>query len=101
MQEKRLSLSGFNLDSSEKERVNVLLNKYINKIEERIHHTYDELKLRLKKSLHGKSFLHEIEVDVIMKGTIISSKMTDYNLYTALSGVFDKILVEIDHKFRK
>jgi ribosome-associated translation inhibitor RaiA len=100
MQDKKLSLSGFNLDASEKEKVNEVLQKYLGKIEDRVK-TYDELKLRLKKSMHGKSFLHEIEGDLIMKGNIISSKETDYNLYVALAGVFEKILAEIEHMFRK
>ena len=100
MQAKKLSLSGFNLDDSEKARVNDVLEKYLRRIEERVK-SYDELKLRLKKSLHGKSFLHEVEGDLVMGSRIISAKETDYNMYAALTGVFEKILVEIEHTLRK
>jgi len=95
MLDKRLILSGFELEKIEQERVNEILEKYLRKIEERIS-DYQEIKIRMKKSLHGKAFLHEVEGDFIVKGKIISSKSTGYNLYEALAEVFEKMLFEIE-----
>jgi ribosome-associated translation inhibitor RaiA len=95
MLDKRLSLSGFELEPIEKEKVNEVLEKYLVKIEERIK-DYQEIKIRMRKSMHGKAFLHEVEGDFIITGKRISSKCTDYNLYKALAEVLEKMLVEIE-----
>ena len=96
MLDKKLSLSGFNLESSELQKVNELVERYIRKIEDRLS-DYQEIKLRLRKSAHGKAFLHEVEGDIIVKGKVLTSQCVDYNLYTAISEVFEKMLREIEH----
>jgi len=95
MLDKKISISGFELDTSEKEKVNEVLESYIKKIESKAK-DYQEIKIRLKKSAHGKAFLHEVEGEFITKDKIITSKYTDYNLLKALAEVFEKMLVDID-----
>jgi len=99
MLDKKISFSGFKLEFSEREKVNELIERYLRKIEDRLS-DYEDIKLRLKKSKHGKAFLHEVEGDIIIKGKILTSKCTDYNLYTALSKVFEKMIREIEHMRR-
>lgn len=100
MLDKKISFSGFELDASEQLKVNEIMEKYFQKIEEKVS-DFQEIKLRMKKSAHGKAFLHEVEGDIIINGKILTSKGTDYNLYTALSDVFEKLLVELEHIKRK
>ena len=96
MLDKKISFSGFNLESSERQKVDELIERYMQKIEARLD-DYEDIKLRLRKSKHGKAFLHEVEGDIVVKGKILSSKCTDYNLYKALGKVFEKMLREIEH----
>ena len=72
MLDKKISLSGFELEHSEQVRANELIERYLNKINDRLQ-DYQEIKLRLRKSQHGKAFLHEVEGDIILKGKIITS----------------------------
>lgn len=96
MLDKKISFSGFDLESSEQQKVNELIERYLRKIEDRLS-DYEDIKLRLRKSKHGKAFLHEVEGDIVVKGKILTSRCTDYNLYTAISKVFEKMLREIEH----
>ncbi|MEM4230863.1 MAG: HPF/RaiA family ribosome-associated protein [Candidatus Pacearchaeota archaeon] len=100
MLDKRVSFSGFELEASEQERVNQIIEKYFRKLEEKLK-DFQEIKLKLKKSQKGKAFLHEIEGDIIINNKRISSKYEDFNLYKALSNVFEKMLVEIEHIKKK
>jgi ribosome-associated translation inhibitor RaiA len=100
MLDKRISFSGFDLEESEQSKVNEIIEKYFNKIEEKIS-DFQEIKLRLKKSLHGKAFLHEVQGDIIINSKRFTSKYADYNLYTALAEVFEKLLIELEHIKRK
>ena len=100
MLDKRISFSGFELEPIEQENVNGIIEKYFQKIDNKVK-DFQEIKIRLKKSLHGKVFLHEVEGDMILSGKKITSKCTDYNLYKALAEVFEKMLVEIEHIKRK
>lgn len=95
MLDKKISISGFELDMSEQQKVNEVIEKYLEKINDKLG-DFQEIKIRMKKSQHGKAFLHEIEGDIITKEKIITSKYTDYNLLKALAEVFEKMLVDID-----
>jgi len=85
------------MENSERERVNALLDKYISRIETRVN-DYEELKIRLKRSRHGKTFLHEVQGELLLKGRRLASKETQYNLYKAVSLMFQEILEEIEQK---
>lgn len=87
-------LSGFNLEPAEKAIVDNLMQNYKHKIQQRIN--FKEIKLRMKKSQHGKMFLHEVQ------GTLIgdkqfSSQTEDYNLFAAISAVLDNLMREALH----
>ena len=83
------------MEASEKEKVNALLDRYIQKIEDTVN-DYEELKIRLKRSAHAKTFLHEVHGELIIKGKRLVSKETQYNLYKALSMMFHGLLTEIE-----
>jgi len=100
MLDKRISFSGFDLEESEQGRVNEIIEKYFKKIDEKLK-DFQQIKLRLKKSPHGKAFLHEVQGDIIINNKIFTSKYADYNLYNALSEVFEKLLMELEHIKRK
>lgn len=100
MLNKRISFSGFDLEESEQIKVNEIIERYFKKIDEKLK-DFEEIKLRLKKSPHGKGFLHEVQGDIIINKKIFTSKYADYNLYNALSEVFEKLLIELEHIKRK
>ncbi len=93
----KVVLSGFNLDPEEMIAVNNVVKNYSDKMNHKI--GFKELRLRLKKSLHGKAFLHEI------RGTLITDKqykstVTDYNLYAVIAEVLEKLMHEAEHNER-
>ena len=93
----KVVLSGFNLDPEEMIAVNNVVKNYSDKMNHKI--GFKELRLRLKKSLHGKAFLHEI------RGTLITDKqykstVTDYNLYAVIAKVLEKLMHEAEHNER-
>lgn len=96
--EGKVLLVGFELESEEKSLVNRTLERYLRKIEEKT--SYQELRLNLKKSAHGKTFMHEIQGSMITGKRRTTSNATGYNLYKVLSEVLEKILNEIEHKER-
>jgi len=96
--EGKVLLTGFELENEEKSIVNQTVERYLRKIEEKT--SYQELKLNLKQSEHGKAFMHEIQGSMITGKKRITSKATGYNLYKVLSEVLEKILNEIEHKER-
>ncbi|MBS3090632.1 hypothetical protein J4433_02590 [Candidatus Pacearchaeota archaeon] len=62
---------------------------------------YRELKIRLKKHEHGKSILYELDAKAeIITGReiILTANISNYNLYSALSEVLEKIIAEAMHK---
>ncbi len=94
MDNKKITLSGFELEPAEKAVVERIIEKYKRKIQEKF--GFKEIRLRLKKSKHGKTFLHEV------KGTLIKEKkyhaeVSDYNLFFAISEVFEKLISEMEH----
>ena len=93
----KIVLSGFKLDPAEKAIVDNLINNYKHKIEEKF--SYKEIDLRMRKSSHGKTFLHEVKGRLIAD-KMFSSEATDYNLFAAISEVLDKIINELEHNKR-
>lgn len=94
----KLSLVGFDLEFGEKLQVNELVNTYIKKINQRF--GFQEIKLRLKKSERGKAFLHEVRGTLIRDNKEFTAENVDYNLFAAISGVFEKLMSEAEHKLR-
>lgn len=94
MEEGKIVLSGFSLDPAEKVMVDNLIKNYQNKIQEKL--GFKEIKLRMKKSQHGKAFLHEIQ-GTLITDKIFSAKVTDYNLFSALAETFEKLMHEAEH----
>ena len=94
----KILLSGFDLDPFEKASITSLIENHADKINEKI--KFKEIKLRLKKSLKGKTFLHEVQ------GTLITDKqftadVTGYNLFSVIDEVFNKLMKEAEHRIRK
>jgi len=94
----KISLSGFSLDPAEKAIVDNLIKNYKHKISEKI--KFDEIKLRMRKSAHGKTFMHEVQGSLIA-GKIFNSKVIDYNLFAALAEVLEKLMHEAEHYQRR
>jgi len=97
----KVLLSGFNLDKAEKSIANNLVQNYISKIKLRL--GFKEVKLRLKKSRHGKTFLHEVQGTLLspISKKLFKAKATDYNLFSAMADVFEKLMKEAEHKLRR
>ena len=93
----KVLLSGFSLDPAEKAIVDNLIRNYQNKIAERME--FEEIKLRLRKSKHGKTFLHEIQ-GTLIAGKQFNAKVIDYNLFSAIAEAFEKLMNEAEHKER-
>jgi len=95
--EGKIVLSGFSLEPAEKAIVDNLIKSYKDKINERI--GFQEIRLRLKKSKHGKTFLHEVEGRLI-KGKQYTAKVIDYNLFAAIAETLEKLMHEAEHDMR-
>ena len=93
-----IQLAGFDLDPAEVSIIHDIISSYTKKIEEKA--SYDKIRLRLKKSQHGKAFLHEVQAMLVADGKNFNTKVSDYNLFSAMSEVFEKLLNEITHKKR-
>ena len=96
----KILISGFKLEEEEKAIVNEVLESYVRKIEERF--GFEEIMLRLKKSRRGKAFLHEVQGTLVSTNTgkQFKARVTDYNLFSALSEVFEKLMREAEHAQR-
>ncbi|MBI2047067.1 hypothetical protein HYT26_02810 [Candidatus Pacearchaeota archaeon] len=91
-------LNGFDLDKSELGRAYYIIGHYIGKIERNCE--IEQIKISLKKSVHGKAFLHEIKCIAETKQGILNAIETDYNLFKALARCLEKIWHESEHKSR-
>lgn len=90
-------LSGFDLEPVEMIVVRKIVGNHVKKIAEKCE--YDKVGITLKKSQHGKAFLHEIKVHLNLKsGANLTAEKADYNLYSTISEALEKILKEIEHK---
>jgi len=94
----KVLLSGFDNDEVEKAIMDNMLKNYEHKILERT--SYDYLKLRLRKSRKAKTFLYQIEGELKVKSKQFSAKAQDYNLFSVLSDVLEKLLNELTHTLR-
>lgn len=106
-----ITLINFKLEPREITVVKKIAGSYVRKLREAAN--YKEVKLRLKKHQHGKSFLYEVEAEAIMtsgkkrdekseegKNIVLNANSTDYNLYSALADVLEKISSQAGHKSR-
>ncbi len=102
-----ITLIGFKLEPMEIAVVKKIVGNCVRKLIEKA--DYKSLKLRLKQHQHGKSFLHEVGAEAVVTSLsgkheggnrILSSTVSDYNLFTALSNVLENILAEAEHRIR-
>lgn len=103
-----ISLINFGvLEPSELIIVKKIVGNYVKKISEKTN--YKGIKLRLKQSEHGNSFMHRIDAEALIiashtrdrgKEILLSASSHGRNLFSALSEVFEKIISEADHKIR-
>jgi len=101
----KITLSGFELEDTEKSLVDNIVTNYQNKINRKI--GYKEIKLDMKKSKHGNEFLHEIHGNLvvpkhseIMGEKQFNAEVSGYNLFACLADVFEKLMREAEHKKR-
>jgi len=89
-------LSGFDLEPVEMDTARKIIESHAKKLSEIC--SYEKLCLTLKTSQHGKAFLHELKTHVNLKsGNPIIAEDTDYNLYTAISKIMEKIIKQARH----
>lgn len=96
-EEGRIVVSGSNFEEAEKAILDNLIKSYKHKISEKIQ--FKEISLRIKKSEHGKTFLHEVQGKMIAD-KVYSAEVTEYNLFSAVDSVLDKLLNEAIHHQR-
>ncbi|MCX6748120.1 MAG: hypothetical protein NT076_00800 [Candidatus Pacearchaeota archaeon] len=97
MAEGKIILSDFELEIAEEAIVDNLIKNYQHKIQEKIQ--FEEIRLRLKKSEHGKVFLHEVQ-GLMTAGKRYNAEASDYNLFAATAEVLEKLLHEAEHDRR-
>ena len=97
----KILLSGFNkLDPSERAIVDSMLTNYKRKIER---FPFEYLKLDLKQKPHskgGKKTLYELKGSLKIS-SLFTSKSIGFNLFAVIDEVFEKLLIEAEHKLRK
>ena len=91
-------LNGFDLDKSELGRIYYIISHYTGKIERNCE--IAQIKIRLKKSVHGKAFLHEIRRTAETNQGILNATETDYNIFKAVSKCLERIWHESEHRLR-
>lgn len=95
--EGKVSLTGFDLEPAEKTIIDNLIKNYQSKLNEKV--KYEELRLRMKKARHGKAFLHEIQ-GMLIGERKFEVKVTDYNLFSAISKAMKRLMSEVEHSQR-
>lgn len=91
-----ISLVGFgSLEPSELSVVKKLVGTFVKRLNEQS--KYDSLSMELKQHKKGKTFLHEINAKVNADNNLFSSNASDYNLYSCINQVSEKILSEMSH----
>lgn len=96
--EGKIFLSGFELEPAEKAIADNVIKSYSHKIKERA--GYDYIKLSLKKSQRGRVCLHKVRGTLKKGALVLTSKAEDYNLFSAIAEVLEKLLNELVHKSR-
>ena len=95
-----IALVGFEvLDPIEIAVVKKIVGNYVKKMCENA--GYKELRLTLQEHQKGKTFLHEIDGQAIFSEGKFGSNVQEWNLYTALASVLEKILAEVVHSTKK
>lgn len=97
-----ISLVNFDLDPMQAAVVRKLVGNYVKRLGEITE--YKELKIRLRKHEHGKSVLHEIDANAYIihgKEVTLNANSSNYNLYSALAEVLDKVIAEAMHQCSK
>lgn len=95
-----ISLVGFEkLDSAELIIVKKIVGTYIKKMSEIA--DYKEMRLTLKQHSHGKTFKHEVEGSALFTEGRFATNVTEWNLFTAVSMVCEKIFNEVSHIKKK
>jgi len=95
-----IALVGFeSLDDANIIIVKKLVGTYVKKMNN--HGKYKEMRLSLRQHAHGKSFKHEVEGLAIFEEGRFESSITEWNLFTAVSQVCDKLLEAVKQKSRK
>ena len=95
-----ITLSGFDLEAVEMIVVRKIIGSQVKKLSEIC--DYDSVNLTMRKSQHGKAFLHDLKANVNLKsGAPLVSEVSDYNLYTALSEILNKIIKQAEHNLKQ
>ncbi len=95
-----IALVGFeSLDAAELVIFKKLVGTYVKKMN--THGGYKEMRLSLRQHTHGKTVKQEVSGLALFNEGRFESNVTDYNVYTAVSQVCEKILEELRHKVRK
>lgn len=95
-----VALVGFEiLEPVEIDSVKKVVTTYIKKLSE--NGSFKELKLMLLQHPHGKSFKHEITGSAFVGKNRLSATVTDWNLYSAVSSVCEKLYSEAVHVTKK
>lgn len=95
-----VALIGFEvLEESEQEIVKKIVENYIRKMSNI--GNYKEMRLNLQQHKHGKTFKHEINAHAIFEEGRFNAAVTEWNIYSALSNVCDKIISELNHKVNR
>ena len=95
-----IALVGFEiLDPTEIVIVKKIVGNYVRKMSN--NGAYQEMRLTLQQHKHGKTFKHEITGFAIFNEGKFNSNVTDWNLFTAISQVCDKMLEELKQSVRK
>jgi len=91
-------LNGFDIDESELGRIYNIISRYTGKIERNC--GMAKIKIGLKKSVHGKAFLHEVKCIAETDAGMLTAIETDYNIFKAVSKCLERIWHESEHKSR-
>jgi hypothetical protein len=94
---KNIRLINFNLEPIELEKAKKILEKYEKKINEKVN--CKELRIRLKTSRKGKTFLHEIDANAITdKKGVLAAKSTGFHIFALIAKTLNKIFEQAEHK---
>lgn len=95
-----IALVGFNiLGAAELSIIKKMVGSYVKKMCNK--GEYLEMRLTLQQHAHGKSFKHEVNGLAIFKEGKFHSNVVDWNLFSAISQVCDKIMGELEHKKKR
>ena len=94
-----ISLVGFGfLEQVELVVVKKIVGNFVRKLNEQS--DYKSLVMELKQHKKGKTFLHEISANAKVNDLLLSANLSDYNLYSCINKVSEKMLSELSHHKR-